>query len=102
VDEDIKVLSTHTHLSVLKRDDTGVFGGADDVVIIADPLNGALSKTLNTVSLGGYTHTHTHTYTHKHTHTHIQERKGGEKALNQSLPHLQACENPLVLNIRSV
>ena len=48
---------THTHLSIFQRDYTGVFGGADNVIIIADPLNGPLSKTLNTVSLGGYTHT---------------------------------------------
>ena len=63
---DIKVFVflavTLAHLSVLQRDDTRVFGGADDVVVAVDPLDGLLSKTLDAVSLRGYTHTHTHTH----------------------------------------
>lgn len=61
---DIKVCVFHAvtlaHLSILQRDDTRVFGGADDVVVAVDPLDGLQSKTLDAVSLRGYTHTHTH------------------------------------------
>ncbi len=51
---------THTHLAILQRDYARVFSGADDVIIIVNPLYRSLSKTLDTVSFGGYTYTHTH------------------------------------------
>lgn len=37
------------YLSVFQGDDTGILSGADDVVIVVDPLNGPLAKSFNTV-----------------------------------------------------
>lgn len=52
----------HTHLSVLQGDDARVLSGADDVIVIIDPLNGPQSKTLDAVRLGGYIHARAHTH----------------------------------------
>ena len=65
---------TQTHLSVLQGHDAGVLCGADDVVVVVDPLDGLLTKALDAVSLRGWTHTHTHRHTdiRRETPTHIQ------------------------------
>lgn len=41
----------HHDLSVLQGNNAGILGGADDVIIGVDPLDGSLTETLDAVSL---------------------------------------------------
>lgn len=59
--------AVHTaHLSVFQWNDPWIFCGTDDVIIIANPLDGPLSKTLDTVRLRRYAHTKTHRWWEKY------------------------------------